>query len=88
MPQRQWDHFESCVSSFFLSAIINDDLSGFTDEEEKEYYEFISAAVENAKEQGFTVGHWADNEPAGFCRCEITGLLTDCVVIKLMVYKE
>lgn len=88
MPKRQWDHFEYCVSSFFLSAIMNDDMTGFTNEEEKDYNAFVHEAVENAKKQGFTVRHWVEDKSVGFCRCEVTGLHSDCVNIKLMVYKE
>lgn len=84
----QWDYFEYKVSGFFLSAFINDDRVGFLDEEERQYNDFVNAAIANAKKAGFTVGHWSYDESLGFCRCEITGLLTDCVVIKLMVYKE
>jgi hypothetical protein len=86
-----WDHYEYTIASHFLSALINDDPSGLEGDEDRQLTEFERAAHANAKESGFTVGHWDydsdELDNGNFTYCDVTGLRADCVTLRLMVYK-
>lgn len=70
-----WDHNEYTVAGHYLSALINDDSSGLTDEECDQVREF---AAKVTKECGGP-GHWSvETECSNFERCEICGLMGDC----------
>lgn len=67
-------HFETIaytIGSHFLSALINGDETGLSDEEIAELAEFLETLPPN--------GHWdcSDTE-THFARCEITGMRGDC----------
>lgn len=60
------------VSSHFLSAIVNDDYSGLTNEESKQLIKFLSTLPGQ--------GHWSIEETEGyFGNCEVTNLKSNVV---------
>lgn len=87
---KTWDHFEYKIAKYYLSALINSDLSGLEDEEVDALTTFEQNAHFNAEVAGFTVGHWADDsdDDTNFARCDVTGLYADVATVRLMVWKE
>ena len=66
------DTYEYTVAEHWLSAIINGDYTGLSDEEENQLNDWLDDNQEMAS-------HWSDGESMGFDRCEITGLMSDCI---------
>lgn len=69
------------IGSHFLSAIINDDWTGLTDGEDKDLRRFTYTQVGE---------FWTtdpDDEEARFAKCEVTGLMCNCVTALLAVRK-
>ena len=86
---RHWDMYSYHVADHFLPALINGDLSGLSDDDEKELREFEVSAHARAHANGFTVGHWADAGDSGdFRQCEISGLHAITAQVYLMVYTD
>ncbi len=85
----QWDHYEYRIGAHYLSALINGDYSGMSDAESAEFDEWLADAKSNAREAGFTIGHWCDVEDSGedWGRCYVSGLFDMRVTVRLMVYK-
>lgn len=86
---KNWDHFEYRVAEHFLPAMINDDFSGMTEYEISDYRKFEKQAFKTAREDGFTVGHWADVAGSGddWGLCDVTGLFAMRCTVRLMVYR-
>ena len=86
----KWDHYEYKIASHYLPAMINGDYSGMTSEECSDYRAFEQAAYKDAREAGFTVGHWAheDGEGGDYGTCAVSNTVADRATVKLMVYKE
>ena len=76
------DHItEFTVAGHFLSYLINGDVSGMTDEEERQVYAFEAEAmgvIQNC--------HWSyeSDEESFFARCEICDLMADCITLQLV----
>lgn len=87
---KNWDHFEYRIAEHYLSAMVNGDYSGMTDDEISDYRKFEKEAFETAREGGFTVAHWAPVDDSGedWGMCDVTGLLAMRCTVRLMVYKE
>ncbi len=87
---KHWDHYEYRIAEHYLPAMFNDDFSTMYDAEISEYREFDAQARENAKDAGFTVGHWAPLDGSGddWRLCEVSGLLAMCCTVRLMVCRE
>ena len=86
----QWDHYEYKIAEHYLSALINCDYSGMEDSEEFEFDAWRDTAAQNARDNGFTVGHWADVEDSGddWGVCAVSGLFAMRCTVRLMVYKQ
>lgn len=78
---------EYTIASHFLSALIDDDYSSFTyhaesEREEARAIKQFDRWVQDA--QAGRSGHWSypnEEEYYNFKRCDITGLLSDCVTV-------
>lgn len=69
---------ETClIAEYFVCAIEYGDISGLDDKEEKS----INDWLENYSNCIFEYGESSD-----FAKCEITGLMSDCVTVK--IYKD
>jgi len=73
------------VPIFYLPAIINDDYSGLSDDEEKELDEFLNGIY-----QDFGRGHWAYNNCENYFTYtnDINNLGNDCVDIQYIQYAQ
>jgi hypothetical protein len=79
-PHPGFDQYEFRVSSSFLPALFNGDVSGLSAEDEAALDRFLARAMKLGH------GHWAViEEDAGFGRDEITGLGSDRALIAWMV---
>lgn len=87
---KTWDTFDYRIAGHWLSALINGETSGLNDDEEKQFSEWEKKAKQNARDQGFTVGHWCDVDGSGeeWGRCDITGLFAMRCTVQLHVYRE
>ena len=76
---------EYMIAEHYLSALINCDYSGLSDSDTAELDRFEAAAIKEAMKhgtpQGFTIG--GDEEPS-FERCDVSGLLANCVPVSFM----
>lgn len=71
---------EFVIGSWFASAVINGDYSGFDDAEERMINRFRDS-VEAKHGQG----HWngfGEDDCVGFALCEVSGLRGDCYVAR------
>lgn len=67
---------EYTISEHFLSALFNGDESGLDDSEGKALNSWLNSFNHNN-------GHWSyDDQESEFKRCEVTGLMSDCVVVQ------
>ena len=73
---------EYSVAGCYLSAIINGDYSGLTDDEEQELNNWLDD-VEHVNGT-----HWEVSEESCFDTDEITGLLADCYTLIQYIYGE
>lgn len=80
------DYYEFTIASHYLPALINADATGLDDEELAELDTFESDALENAIRAGWHHWHWAGCDDAGLSRCEVSGLLGDCVNVRLVCF--
>lgn len=71
------------IGAHFLPALINCDTSELEDDEEHDLDQFIQ---EETKDK--PVHHWtSDDSEAEFNRCEVSGLMSDSVLVYL-VYED
>lgn len=75
MAQR-FKHYEALIGTQFPSAIANADSSGLTSREDKA----LSAWIEGYPSASFEYGETED-----FAECEITGLMGECVNVRINV---
>ena len=78
-----WDYYEYRIAGHYLSAMINDDYSGLSDQEERELQDFIESLP-------VTGGHWAiveggENE---FGLCDVSGMRANTETVRLMFKRE
>ena len=80
-----WDYYEHKICTCYLSAMINADESGLEDDE----IELLNAWEKEAikKVEGVESFHWDFDEESYFGKDEVTGLMADVVVARLM-FKE
>jgi len=75
------DTFEYTVAEHWLSAIINGDYTGLSDQEESDLNAWLDANQESG-------AHWDTDGYISFGRDEIGGLMADCVsLIQHVVYR-
>jgi hypothetical protein len=75
------DTYEYIVADHWGSAIINGDYSGLSDDEEIQLNEWLDANQEAG-------AHWDIGDSLGFDKCEISGMMSDCVqLIQNVVYR-
>jgi hypothetical protein len=75
----KFTQYEYTVSSHFLSALINGDVTGLSDEEECELDEWLES-LEHGE------GHWSTTEEHDeFGLCEVTGLRSQ---VERVIYNE
>jgi len=79
------DTNEYKIAGHYLSALINDDYSGLSTEEEIELIEFTRREYPaGAKDTSWTM---PDNEEsASFERCDVCKSLADCYTVHLLIY--
>jgi hypothetical protein len=82
------DYYDYRIGSHFLPALINDDFSGLSDEDESAYASWVCRCYDNAKSDGWTEFIWVENDAAGFAKCNITNLFNDCIDVRLLVSKK
>lgn len=77
-----WDCYEFRISSHYLSALINGDVTGLEDDDEAEFNQWLASTPNVA-------GHWSHDEvdDCGFSTCAVSGLMSNCTTVKLM-FKE
>jgi hypothetical protein len=74
------------VSEHFMPALINDDLTGLSDDDEAALKKFLANSTQLDGWEFRHFSHDNDSFPE-FTTCDITGLYSNCVTIKL-VFKE
>jgi hypothetical protein len=88
MNAKIWDHYTYYIADYYLPYLINGDASGLSNAERKELEEFEQFAQNLAKEDGFTVGHWAVQDNENYGMCEVSDKLGNVAEVWLMVYKD
>ena len=88
MNAKIWDHYSYRIGDYFLPYLINSDPSGLSDDEYAELKEFEQFAHKLAKEDGFTVGHWAVQDNENYSMCKVTDKFGNLAEVWLMVYKD
>jgi len=83
-----WDHYTYYIADYYLPYLINGDASGLSNAEREELDEFEQFAQNLAKEDGFTVGHWAVQDNENYGMCEVSDKLGNVAEVWLMVYKN
>lgn len=80
----RFDEYEYRIGTHFLSALINADLSGLTDEEEAE----LDAFERRAHEEHGTGGSWivpGDDSDTDFGTCDVSDMASDTRTVVYMV---
>ena len=88
MNAKIWDHYTYYIADYYLPYLINGDASGLSNAERKELEEFEQFAQNLAKEDGFTVGHWAVQDNENYGMCEVSDKLGKIAKGLQMVYKD
>lgn len=85
----QWDTFDYRIAEHYLSALINGDQSGMTEDEIAEFDAWESSARQNARANGWSIGHWCDVPDSGedWGQCNIGGLFTMRCTVQLHVHR-
>ncbi len=72
----KFDHYEYRISWAYLSALVNGDYTGLSDEDEAAFTEWL----ENTDRR---ITHWdVTDHGENFTRCEVTGLMADCSTVR------
>ena len=76
------EFYEFNIAEDYLSAIFYDDTTGLEENDEKLLNQWINSL-------SLPTGHWSvnNNEESSFSRCEVTGLMADCVSLLWVVMK-
>jgi hypothetical protein len=82
------DYYSYRVGNHFIPALINDDFSRLSDEDQSAYTSWVCRCYDNAKNDGWTEFIWVEDDKAGFAKCEVTGLFNDCHEVRLLVSKK
>ena len=78
------DYYKYTIATHFLSALINSDCSGLTDEDERQLNVFLDNLPDDAVNS--THSSWdygAPFEGTDFARCDVCDLHADCMTVKL-----
>lgn len=79
------DYYEYTIAKHYVSAIINDDYTGLSDEEENDLARFLSQA-NNLPNATWQIEPDQDSENLAIC--EISELLADCYEVRLYFTNE
>lgn len=71
----KFDSYDYSIAAHFLPALINNDLSGL----EREDVADFQIWSENTPA---VIKHWDASEETHFGHCEVTGLSSDCVIVR------
>lgn len=76
----QFDTYTYTIGAHFLPALINGDETGLTRQDQRQLAEFAATLPAGA-------GHWScgDSDEFDFARCDITDLMSGCVVCQYLV---
>ena len=77
-----FDQYDYRIADYFLSALINGDCTGLTDEESEELDTWESALPEG---KGRIYDYEEDSDNWG--KCEISGLFAQIVTVKVLIVK-
>ena len=88
MNAKVWDHYTYHIADYYLPYLINGDASELSNAEREELDEFEQFAQNLAKEDGFTVGHWAVQDNENYGMCEVSDKLGNVAEVWLMVCKD
>lgn len=88
MNAKIWDHYTYHIADYYLPALVNGDATVLSNAEREELDEFEQFAQNLAKEDGFTVGHWAVQDNENYGMCEVSDKLGNVAEVWLMVYKN
>jgi len=83
---RTIDSYSATICEFYLSALINGDLSGMNDCEAMQVAEFERDMIEAAKRDGASHWHWSYSDHHYFGHDEITGLAGMVTDVKLIAF--
>lgn len=75
------------VSEHFMPAFINGDRTGLSDDDEAALDAFIADNINVGGCEYKFMGYDYDHEPPVFTTCDITGLCSNCVTLKLVFKK-
>ena len=76
------DHYEFTIGNRFLSALINADLSGLDDREERQFNAFIA----NLPVSGGTWDVDSTENNTNLTWCDVSGFIDNCSVARLYFY--
>ena len=69
-------YYDYTIGEHFAPALINDDYTGLEDDEHDTLDQWVD-------DNEMRSGYWTiESESSDFAKCEITGLLSDCVTIR------
>lgn len=75
MQEKTWQTIEYQISQHFACVLEYGDYSGITEEEEKEFNEFL-------ENEQIGIGHWSiEDMSENYGTCEVTGLLSSLMVV-------
>ncbi len=84
-----WDQFDYEIAECYVSGLINGDVSGLEDEDEKLLIQFETYAHNTATRSGWRIGHWdcGEEEDERYAECDVSGLFAKVVPVSLHVFK-
>jgi hypothetical protein len=71
------DYYEYTIASHFITALINNDYSGFTDQEESQFNDWNNTLLQIGGSFDLVDGE------AFFAECDICGLFADCCLVRI-----
>ena len=81
-----WDYYEFKIASYYLSALINDDMSGLQASEIADFISWYDDAIRLVL--GTVSHHWDCDNDSYFGMDEVSGLMADVVDIRLVFKKD
>jgi hypothetical protein len=72
----KFDHYEYTIGAHFLPALINDDYTLLTDQDEIDFGAWLNA-------NNMRGSHWTiEDDSERFATCEISGLGNQCAIVR------
>jgi hypothetical protein len=88
---KQWEQYTDKIATFYLNALINDDYTGLTDYDVRDFDTWKDFIESQAHNDGWTVGHWTvkvDDNGDDWGKCSVSGDTSMRSTVILMVYKD